>query len=353
MTRTRMAAAGAVVLLAAGLGAIPAAHYYYESSWGEGCARCHEIRQNFDYWRNSTHRKINCTECHESSIQTNLRRVKTHFFGDIPERIHFPSEDVFAMVDKCQKCHRQEFAQWSSGLHATVYSRIFTDPEHNRNRHLMDDCLRCHGMYLEGGIRDLVQPIDTKGPWRLKDASIANRPAIPCLACHSVHNNGAPLVRRADRTGRAEEIMRPSLALFDRRTNMHIPAAILPLPRMLSGSSEVKISPDQRQALCYQCHAPVFTMQVGSGDDRTPVGVHEGLSCFACHEKHGQRTRQSCADCHPRLSNCGLDVERMDTTFADKKSKHNIHFVKCADCHPKGVPLRKVTASRRSNGVAE
>jgi hypothetical protein len=31
----------------------------------------------------------------------------------------------------------------------------------------------------------------------------------------------------------------------------------------------------------------------------------------------------------------------MDTTFANKNSRHNIHTVKCADCHPKGVPARR------------
>jgi len=104
----------------------------------------------------------------------------------------------------------------------------------------------------------------------------------------------------------------------------------------------VKRSPDQRQSICYQCHAPLAEMQAGTGDDRTPLGVHEGLSCLACHQKHGQMTRQSCADCHPRLSNCGIDVEKMDTTFLNPKSKHNVHWVKCADCHPKGVPRKKV-----------
>jgi hypothetical protein len=102
----------------------------------------------------------------------------------------------------------------------------------------------------------------------------------------------------------------------------------------------VNISPDQRQALCYQCHAPGPERQVNSGDDRTPVGVHEGLSCFACHGTHGESTRASCATCHPRLSNCGVAIEKMDTSFKDKSSKHNIHFVKCMDCHSKGVPKR-------------
>jgi hypothetical protein len=88
-------------------------------------------------------------------------------------------------------------------------------------------------------------------------------------------------------------------------------------------------------------------MQVFSGDDRTPVGVHEGLSCLACHQKHGQTTRASCAACHPRLSNCGLDVETMDTTFKSPQSPHDIHRVACLDCHPQGVPTRKAAAEMR------
>jgi hypothetical protein len=116
--------------------------------------------------------------------------------------------------------------------------------------------------------------------------------------------------------------------------------AELPLPEMREGDRPVKISRDPRQALCYQCHGPTALRQVHSGDDRTPIGVHEGLSCFACHENHSVRTRASCATCHPRLSNCGLDVETMDTTFKSIRSPHNIHFVKCTDCHTKGIPKK-------------
>ncbi len=126
----------------------------------------------------------------------------------------------------------------------------------------------------------------------------------------------------------------------------HIPVDRLPLPAMRDGERVVRASNDRRQALCYQCHAPVSTFEVRSGDDRTPVGVHEGISCLACHQKHGRNTRASCATCHPRLSNCGIDVETMDTTFKSKTSVHNVHFVKCADCHTKGVPKRKTGPDR-------
>ena len=109
----------------------------------------------------------------------------------------------------------------------------------------------------------------------------------------------------------------------------------------MEGARAIRMSKDQRQALCYQCHAPTAAMEVGSGDDRTGIGVHEGISCLACHAQHGQKTRASCASCHPKMSNCGLDVETMDTTFRSADSKHSIHWVKCADCHPKGIPPRK------------
>jgi hypothetical protein len=307
----------------------------------------------YNRWHSSSHRDIACASCHGGAFTTNLAfhwknasRVYAHTTGNLPEQIRMSNDDVLAIVQRCQSCHRQEFAQWSSGPHSATYTRIFTDKAHNHNRQLMDDCLRCHGMHFEGGIRDLVSKVDRTGPWRVVPAGLADRPTMPCLTCHGIHRQG-PTLRKAGVEGRVagptQEITRPSLAFYDRRTQTHIPVADLPLPAMQEGARNVKMSSDQRQALCYQCHASEGTRQVGSGDDRTPTGVHEGISCLSCHLKHGQKTRASCTECHPKMSNCGLDVEKMDTTFRTPDSKHNIHWVKCADCHPKGVPKKRDT----------
>ena len=327
------------------------ASWYYGGADGKGCARCHEIRPMVDSWAGSTHRAIPCKDCHGSSLSTdlrmhakNLQRVWLHARGQTPEQIHIRHQDVGPLIERCARCHRLEAADWRSGPHGITYATIFADPEHNARQRLMDDCLRCHAMHYEGGIRDLVTPIDRKGPWAFVHAEDAERPAIPCLACHSVHQHGEPVGERgahARPRGRDQRITRPSLGLYDRRALDHVALASLPMPAMKDGGRSVKISPDTRQALCYQCHAPLTGMQVFSGDDRTPVGVHEGLSCLACHAGHLQTTRASCADCHPRLSNCGLDVETMDTTFRSEKSAHDIHRVACRDCHPKGVPKHR------------
>ena len=331
--------------------ALPGASLYYEYSGGKSCARCHEIWQPYTDWRTSAHRNVPCSSCHgdvftlEAGFHlANMRRVVTHLRGKVPEKLRLKNAQLFQAMDRCQKCHQQEHAQWQASRHSATYTQMFLDPTRNRQRLLVDDCLRCHGMHFDGSIRDLVTPVNATGPWRLLAPELADRPAIPCAVCHQMHREGPPLAKPAPKGTVPEvtqEIFRPSLGLFDRRELAHVSLSRLSLPAMREGRRVVKISPDIRQGLCYQCHAPLASFEINSGDDRTTIGVHEGLSCLACHQKHRQTTRASCTNCHPRLSNCGLDVETMDTTFKSPKSRHNIHFVKCLDCHPRGVRRRQ------------
>jgi cytochrome c554/c'-like protein len=348
--RLRVIAPLLIILFAICL--LPGASLYYSYSGGKSCTKCHEIWQPYRDWHESAHRNIACSECHGDVMTLdagyhlkNLRQLVAHLRGKIPEQVRLKTDDVFQIEKRCAKCHREEYASWSSGPHSASYAKIFLSKDHNQQTLLMDDCLRCHSMHFQGSIRDLVTPLNKQGPWRLLDSRLTDQPAIPCLTCHQLHRHGDPLSRpppnRLDDTGSHQEITRPSLALFDRREQDYVSLDRLPLPQMYESTRPVKISPDQRQALCYQCHAPDATAQVGSGDDRTPDGVHAGLSCFACHEKHSQTARASCTTCHPQLSNCGINVETMDTTFKSGRSPHNVHTVKCIDCHSRGVPQKR------------
>ena len=345
MRRTALAL---VAVIALGILLFAGSSAYYGGVNGGGCVRCHEIRPALDSWGDSTHRGISCRECHGNSFSTDLRmhvrsasRVWQHLRGEVPEQIRLGGTEASRLVAGCASCHAEEFTDWRSGPHGVTYAELFLDPEHNRNRLLVDDCLRCHGMHFEGGIEKVVAPIDRQGPWGLVNEDLASSWAIPCLTCHAIHQSGAPLPPRPERRGTAgpdQQVATPSLSLFDRRSLEHVRLDRLVLPAMMEGDRPVASSPDRRQALCYQCHAPLASRQVFTGDDRTPTGVHEGLSCMACHAKHGQQTRASCAACHPQLSNCGLDVETMDTTFRSRDSPHDVHRVACLDCHPGGIP---------------
>jgi hypothetical protein len=352
-------AIGSVALL--GLGGTYGANLYYAAGNGTACADCHEMTRHVNEIHNSPHRNAACTDCHEASVATKLRHVRAHLLGGAPEEIHLRQADMEPMMAKCQTCHQHEYAAWHAGPHSATYSDIFVNAAHNTKRQLMNDCFRCHGMYFDGSIREIVQPVDTRGPWRLTRPELARQATIPCQSCHWVHREGSLSVRPAERISVAGPAVRDSVALYDRREQMHFAAASLAIPVLYDGARPIKISPDRRQGICYQCHAPRqpetnsvaapnhWDSQAGSGDDRTPVGVHEGISCLACHGGHNESARASCATCHPAMSHCGIDVEKMDTTFANKTGAHNIHWVKCIDCHQHGVPQVKTKTAAAAN----
>ena len=329
------------------------ASYYYTSQHGQGCASCHEMAPFTSAVHTSAHRTATCMDCHDASLGTKLRHIRVHLFGQSPESIHLCDVDVLAMTTKCQVCHQHEYASWRAGPHSATYAQIFVDPEHNAKRQLADDCLRCHGMHFNGAVRELVRPLNATGPWHLVRGALANEPAMPCMACHEMHREGPTQSKPALRISAASAPIPSTLAFYDRREQMHFGTAQLALPVLYDGARAVKISPDQRQAICYECHAPRIAEagsaaalsnwgpQVGSGDDRTAKGVHEGISCFACHNGHSEKAAASCKTCHPQMSNCGIDVEKMDTTFANAESTHTVHWVRCADCHQHGVPKVK------------
>lgn len=327
---------------------------YFAWHHGSNCTNCHEMGQMVSAVHNSPHRNVGCADCHDASLRTKIRHIVVHVSRRWPEAIRLRDVDVVEMTADCQKCHQQEYATWHAGPHSATYRQIFADPAHNAKRHLVDDCLRCHGMHYDGAVRDLVQPLDREGPWRIVRPGFADQPTMPCQACHWVHRAGTPDTNPRKRFSVAGQPLDDSLAFFDRRERMHFAAAALPLPQLYEGERRVRMSLDQRQAICYECHAPRAPetgsatrgakMQAASGDDRTPLGVHEGLSCFSCHGGHNENARASCATCHDKMSSCGRNVETMDTTYASAGSSHNIHWVKCEDCHTHGIPVATRTA---------
>jgi len=338
----------AVFLLCTVLGGLG---YFEFTSPEKTCISCHEIRASHAHWTNAVHRSVSCKQCHGGSadsihaLRENAKRVFYHLTETRHDNIRLSEEQTIRMMQACQSCHAREFAYWQKGGHGTNYAGIFMDAKHNRTEQMADDCLRCHGMFFEGKMADLVTPLDTKGPWQFKTPATAERPVIPCLACHRMHAPGQPFKRPSLHVAAAATnppvFRRDTLAFYVRQEKAHFSIDDLSVPRLFDQGRPVKVSSDPRQRLCTQCHAPDAFGNAGSSDDRTPTGVHEGISCVACHAPHSNETRASCALCHPARSSCGLDVTAMDTTFRSRVSTHNVHTMRCLDCHPSGVPTKR------------
>ncbi len=312
------------------------------------CASCHEISPSVNDWHSSAHRNIRCTECHGTALSNGIHSLKEKavmVFSHVgqtknPEDIRMTEKQVLELSDRCAKCHQSEYAKWKSGGHSATYADIFLNGKHNMDEQPYWACLRCHGMFYSGTIKTLLEkPQKADGTWKLNDPGKAFSPTIPCLTCHHIHSENEALgspsrldIPREIFYGRSPR--NPSLAMYVRDNKQHLRADKLMKIAMFDKDRPVKVSDDPANKLCMQCHSPNFAHQAGTEDDRTPTGVHEGISCTACHTPHSNDARQSCKTCHPAISNCKLDVTKMNTTFADRNSPNNIHRVRCEDCHP-------------------
>lgn len=344
-----------IIVISTGFVLLIVAFFVFYSRWNAAspnrtCANCHEIVHSVDLWTGSSHRNIACKECHGTALSEGFHSLKEkgamviNHVGKGKTAVAGITEDQrLEVMQRCKSCHQAEYSKWNAGGHAMNYAGVFLNPVHNKTEIIYEDCLRCHGMFFDKGtVMDIVEPLDTTGPWKLKNASLADRPAIPCFACHQIHQPGNPLMPKKFETPSDLHYIRKNETLtsfYYRRDSTYFPVSLLSREAINFKSVPIKISQDPNQSLCIQCHSPNAFNMGGTDDDRTPRGVHEGISCLACHDPHSNSAVASCKNCHPAISNCKLDVEKMNTTFIDPLSKNNIHFVACTDCHTKGRPV--------------
>jgi hypothetical protein len=273
------------------------------------CKGCH-LRHDPKVSLVSPHDVIACTECHQHPLSAKIHKK---FSKQTYEKkastdlalVRLNEEQLLSVTQQCQECHEADAADNKTSHHNMTYSQAFLNTEHNSIEQPHNDCLRCHGMYFEGRVDDIVTPINNKGPWKLVSDKLADRPVMTCLTCHQIHPDEALTPLGTNDTFNLNAA-RPAVGFFDRREHLFFPLAALPQPQVYDGTNAVKMSTDKRIRVCYQCHAPSAYHQIGTSDDRTPRDEHVGLSCFDCHSTHSLETKTSCARCHPNGTKPGL-----------------------------------------------
>ena len=272
------------------------------------CAQCHEIKPTHQKWKNSVHSKVACVECHGTAISNGIHSVKeklgmvvSHFTKDVKNGdIKLTEAQRLDIMKRCANCHKDEVAKWKKGAHSTTYANIFEDKIHNSQEKPYWDCFRCHGMFYEGNINTLMNfDSDDCTKWKIKDTKQCQLPAIPCMACHQIHSEKPKLPNFENcRKSKTPACDIPKTSFYSRADKAHFRTDMLTNVKRYLNGKEVKTSDDPSSKLCSNCHSSNWKREVGTSDDRTPVGVHEGMSCVVCHDPHSNSASDSCIKCH-------------------------------------------------------
>lgn len=285
----------------------------------------------------------------------------------------------------CKSCHPKEWNEWSQSGHALTLSAQLLNTSHNTGELLDQTCLKCHSPELGTvKISDVVQPIDQKGPWKLvgQYANAGDTPAIPCLACHQAHTpKSAGLLPGMDFGDEAtfyRNVPPPETAnlwIYDAFAQKYVEPA--PIAPVMNGDQAIPISDTRANRVCYMCHAteraesnlfepnkePDGDNSFGTGDDRTLMDAHQGITCVTCHMPAGSHTfnpMNACSQCHtPGNTTASMDyIKSVGTSYTDPSlsmlsgnpSPLNIHWLDPTQLWP--PVLVSMTALRSGDTVA-
>lgn len=324
------------------------------------CANCHEIQPVYEQWQASTHKGIDCLNCHTEPglggyAKANLSGVKnmlTHVGGtyDMP---------LAATVDNssCLRCHPRETLPEviPAGTLRVAHSK------HDQQR-----CTDCHSQVvhtLQGATVAQAKSHANKD-CRVCHPNPASAPhgdaSVSCLSCHSatIPNHDLAMKRGVF----------PQEGCIDCHTKQRVSA---PEECQVCHVSPHGLEEQGFKANCSACHASTETWTIQSMVHPVKLeGKHTQLQCAQCHNgrtdfkglsfdcstchkpSHGQMKENDCTSCH---SQQGFKPAKVDhqKIWSGYQGKHA--SIECAQCHPNnwyaGIPSKCETCHKAPKGM--
>jgi len=147
----------------------------YKENNAKFCVTCHLMNDAFDKWAASSHKDVNCHECHHLSlIEQNMLLVSLvlHNPQEVPER----HGKVIVPAKFCTKCHVDTHEKFPDAV------KVSNSPFHKKHFDAGKiECTKCHGYKLHVF---LPEPKFCVG-CHPKNEEVHGMPALACLNCHN------------------------------------------------------------------------------------------------------------------------------------------------------------------------
>lgn len=284
------------------------AYGYQRSNQPLLCYSCHEMREEYRTWSQSSHKAVNCEECHTHPSLKGMVKAKFKGVQRVVEHMKtvegtFQAAGLMAKVEdvNCLQCHRD--IREKEELH--YHSLRITHRKHlARGYH----CTQCHANLVHGG----------NAPWK-------NTPTMEsCFKCH----DGKQAPNTCGLCHKELGEIKPAL---------YNPEWIQAHRRNIQDTGLDRCRTCHQQDFCTACHRTAEP-HPSNWMDQHRIAGRNPEQCFQCH---GQATAAGqpkfCKDCHEArrehtqmgwLSLHQQEFRQQPNTCA---RCHDTEF--CADCH--------------------
>lgn len=270
------------------------------------CVTCHLMDDAFEKWEVSSHKDINCHECHHLSLIEQNKLLITlvlHNPQEVPER----HGKVIVPWKYCTKCHVEGNEKFPSAPNVGVSA---FHKKHFDQAKL--ECTKCHGYKLH---EFAAEPKFCVG-CHPDNEPVHGMPELACLNCHNDKSENLIPGRDACLLCHGDEAQRTAITADLDNNNINY---IKPTEEEVAKASKMATFPAEGAMAfeCNKCHNPhgKIKLTIGSEDCSTchegagKKGQHQthigmGLTCKQCHKPHKWTVTKEmaksafCTQCH-------------------------------------------------------
>jgi len=278
------------------------------------CNSCHYISPYYQQWKNSTHNKVPCLECHaKPGFASYLRRkfvalheVVSTITGKFPPRPHAEVDDASCLR---KGCHETRLLKGKVNFKGVTFDHTPHLTQERRGRKLR--CTSCHAQMVMGRHIAVTEEVcflcHFKGRMQTPEA----KTSAFCLKCHTVRDT-AITIRNTSETFNHKDYSGANVQC--RYCHNDVVRGDGPVPKVM----------------CFQCH-----------DQPENLAKFDDIAFI--HENHITKHKVECYMCH-------AEIEHSINSSHSVSSEKNV--ASCSQCHGnRHFPTEQLYAGTGARGI--
>ncbi len=269
------------------------------------CKSCHSMKPYYDEWKTSSHRNVNCLECHSNP------GLKNHFFVRNIDMVHevvsmvtriYPSRPHAEVGDaSCLQngCHEKRLLRGKVNFKGVTFDHTPHLTMERRDRKLR--CTSCHAQMVMGRHIAVSGEVCFLCHFKNRMQSAEAVTSAFCLKCHKVPD-GKLSVRNSTMTFSHREYVKGDVQCSFCHASV------------VRGDGRVP------KIMCFQCHnKPDYLLKIGDLE--------------FIHENHVTKRKVECYLCHTEIEH---SIDTLEHSPPSMKNSYVCAQYNCAQCHGMG-----------------